>query len=166
MSQTKTSEYTWAPGIYSPVPAEVAAEELERLRSKAGGELTASGVLGEASKKSSPIHDFFQWDDDAAANEYRLAQARRLLNGIRSVEVTILPSGAEERTPVRFYWHDPANGRGEGSYTTSARILGDDEKRDRAYREIMRQLNGMIDRLREFEGFAGVITEIERLNGN
>ena len=43
------------------------------------GEVKASMLLEEARDKKSPAHSAFEWDDGAAAEEYRLYQARHLL---------------------------------------------------------------------------------------
>lgn len=64
------------------------------------GHLTTSDVAKElvrrARPKSSPIHHLFEWDNDRAADEYRLDQARKY---IRAVYVVFkeLP----EQPPVR-----------------------------------------------------------------
>jgi hypothetical protein len=50
------------------------------------GELTAESVVAAASSPASPLHSFFEWDDSAAAREYRKVQARAL---IRRVTVVI-----------------------------------------------------------------------------
>lgn len=51
--------------------------ELERL--KRGGMVRAVDVVEAARDKDSPLHDWFTWDDSAAAHQYRLEEARRLL---------------------------------------------------------------------------------------
>ena len=76
-------------------------------RLKRDGQLTASGILKEAEKATSPLHGLFEWDDNVAANEYRLTQARQV---IKRVNVTI-----EE--PENRVVHIPAI-KGEGVYKT------------------------------------------------
>ena len=49
--------------------------------------LTAENLLEEAKKKRSPFHKFFDWNDEAAAESWRLHQSRLLIN---EVKVTIL----------------------------------------------------------------------------
>ncbi len=52
------------------------------------GKLTPNIVVEEASKKSSPIHDYFEWDNDKASDKFRLHQARLMINHI--VEVVVV----------------------------------------------------------------------------
>jgi hypothetical protein len=60
--------------------------ELERIRALHGGILQAEDVLEEARNPDSPLHPMFEWDDQVAAHQYRLEQARALIREVR-VEV-------------------------------------------------------------------------------
>jgi len=55
--------------------------------------ITPEEVLEDAKKKSSPLHDFFDWDDMSAASAYRIDQARYLL---RSIEIVIVQEDSSE----------------------------------------------------------------------
>lgn len=54
------------------------------------GRLTAPDVVDTARSEESLLHPYFEWDDSAAANEYRLTQARHLIRSV--VVVQSLPS--------------------------------------------------------------------------
>ena len=60
--------------------AEGVVRALERIRSKHGA-LQPETVVEEASSDEA-LHPYFQWDDAAAAHEYRLETARRLIRAI------------------------------------------------------------------------------------
>jgi len=47
------------------------------------GHLTPDLVLDAATKKTSPLHSMFLWDDTAAANEHRKWQARKLIRSVK-----------------------------------------------------------------------------------
>ena len=47
--------------------------------------LTAENLLKKASKKSSSLYDFFDWDNSSAGEKWRLGQARQLINEIKIV---------------------------------------------------------------------------------
>ena len=49
---------------------------------KKDGNLTASGILKEASKKTSPLHGLFEWDNTKAAHQYRMWQSRSMVKRI------------------------------------------------------------------------------------
>lgn len=57
--------------------------------------VTAETILRDARNKSTPYHDWFNWNDTEAAEEYRKAQARQLLSSI--VELRIIH---EEEEPI------------------------------------------------------------------
>ncbi len=67
--------------------AQVVGETIESLKDNSGY-ITSEGIISSARKKSSPIHDFFEWSNNKAAEEFRLQQARNLVNHI--VEVVIV----------------------------------------------------------------------------
>ena len=56
-------------------------EELERIGTAAL--LTPEAVVEAARDPRSPLHDQFQWDDEAAGEAYRLQQARALIKRVR-----------------------------------------------------------------------------------
>lgn len=76
-----------------------AAEVIRTLAEKNGGEITPEIVLDEAKRKSSPLHGYFCWDNNKAAQEYRLIQAASL---IRRIKVTY-QTGEETSVRVRAY---------------------------------------------------------------
>jgi hypothetical protein len=59
---------------------------IKKLESRSG-KLTPLQVLEAARPEESPLHDFFEWDDSAAAEAYRIDQARELIRRVR-IEVT------------------------------------------------------------------------------
>lgn len=53
--------------------------ELEEIRKNNGGVLKAADVVEYARNPDTALHRRFTWDDDKAAHEYRLWQARELI---------------------------------------------------------------------------------------
>jgi len=47
--------------------------------------LTAENLLKKASKKSSSLYEFFDWDNSSAGEKWRLTQARQLINEIKVI---------------------------------------------------------------------------------
>ena len=58
-------------------------QELEKLEKKYNGMLAPQDIVREAYKEKSPLHDWFDWNDDSAGEKWRLHQARLLLNSVR-----------------------------------------------------------------------------------
>jgi hypothetical protein len=74
--------------------------ELAQIARENGGVLQARAVVEFARDESTALHQKFTWDDAAAADEYRLLQARNLI----AVAVTVLPGvNTEVRAYVSMY---------------------------------------------------------------
>lgn len=85
--------------------ADILGQIFERLKSS--GPLTAERVLGEAMNSHSELHKYFEWDDDKAAHQYRLTQARALL---RSIEVVVEDAKGKEVHMKAYYSVKDAEG--------------------------------------------------------
>lgn len=84
------------------------------------GRLTPERVLDDAKRPESPLHKHFQWDDQKAAEQHRLDQARDL---IRTVKITVVVN--EVRIKAPYYIPDPSkNGREQG-YTNISTLRDD-----------------------------------------
>jgi len=76
--------YKAAPGArITNTDARVLGETIKKL----GPGLTPEDLLKEARKKRSAIHDLFEWDDQVAAEAFRLEQARYYLRSVWEVPV-------------------------------------------------------------------------------
>lgn len=61
---------------------QVIGEALEAISAKAGGHLMPSAVVDVARDRKNPLHRHFEWDDEVAAEAFRLDQARSLIRCI------------------------------------------------------------------------------------
>lgn len=90
-------KYTWKlKGLTKGVNPTIAGNELQRLQNL-HGTVTPELIVKEAEKKKSPLHCIFEWDDLKAGYNYRLQQARTLLNNI---EITIISDGESKKIPA------------------------------------------------------------------
>lgn len=111
-------------------------EEIERL--KCDGVIRPVDVVDAARDKSSPMHDWFQWDDGEAAHQYRLQQARELLR----VYVNVTP--ADNVTPVRaFVSLTSDRTKDGGGYRTMPDVLSDAELSARMLADAFVQFRNM-----------------------
>ncbi len=69
------------------VKAQVAGDELERIRKANDGRLDAKQVVEEARPEGAPLHDTLTWDDSKAAEQFRIREARDLIRCIRILVV-------------------------------------------------------------------------------
>jgi len=72
------------------------AEEIGEIRRLHRGVIDPVDVVEYARNPETELHRHFEWDDSAAAEEYRLWQARHII-----ARVTVIPS--EDIGPVRAY---------------------------------------------------------------
>lgn len=83
---------TWrTPGIFKADPQKV-CDELKVL----GDEFTPDEIVEKAKDSTTELHKCFEWDNDAAAEKYRLHQARMLTSNL----VFLKESDDEEEQPV------------------------------------------------------------------
>jgi hypothetical protein len=81
--------------------APAAAKAIRETYARTGGSGMAPVVVEDAKDPSSPLHRYFEWDDTAAAQAYRIEQAEAL---IRRVRVWVLPSEPDSKPiAVRAY---------------------------------------------------------------
>lgn len=110
---------------------QAALDELERIRNRdSENKLKPEAVVTSAQRVTSPLHDYFEWDDDEAAHKYRLNQASRLIR----VAVTILPRSQEKVRAYVSLTSDRPNKGGSGGYRQINEVLASRAMR----RELMR----------------------------
>jgi len=90
--------YYWKDGSRMSGDAEAVGRELEAIHEEHGA-ISAEAVLEAATPKKSVMHDYFEWDNSIAAQEYRLAQARLL---VRSIVVKVERNENESVTTRAF----------------------------------------------------------------
>jgi len=81
-------------GLFGNEQAQTYGEALEQINADYG-RVTTNIVVSEAKKKSSPLHDYFDWDNNVASKRWREQQARNLVNHI--VEVVIIEGKQTEQ---------------------------------------------------------------------
>jgi hypothetical protein len=117
----------------SGVPREV-HEKLVDLADD-GGELHAATIVEEARNPRSVLHPLFEWDNDAAAESYRMVQAARI---IRRVRVTVIPADDSPPVTVRAYVARAEIGEGSGGAYVPVESIAGHTAREAAFAETMR----------------------------
>jgi len=113
--------------------AQMLGQTFERL--KKSGPLTAERVLDEATSANSPLHKYFTWDDAAAAHQYRLEQARRLL---RSIEV-VIEDAKGKQVNMRAYY-SVKDAEGQRGYQPMAFVFETPDLADQVITQALAQL--------------------------
>lgn len=147
--------YKWGEGVRLSLDAQVVGDHLERIRQRHEDELTPELVVKDARREKSPLHSVFEWDDDAAAHQYRLEQARTLLR-----KIVFVPDELPDSEPQRYYVHLD-NGR--PYYTSIIAAMSDEEKRQRVLKTALKELESWERRYRAYEELADVFASVRRV---
>lgn len=99
--------------------------ELQRIANLSGGVLHPERVVEEAESEASPLHGKFCWDDDKAAHEYRIFQARNLIRTtVRYIEIN------GDTRPMRvFVSLTPDREHDGGGYRDVVAVMSDNDMR-------------------------------------
>ena len=62
--------------------AQLIGQRIEHLMSVNGRSVTPKDLVSDASSRKSPLHKYFEWKDEKAAELFRIKQAQYLLNHI------------------------------------------------------------------------------------
>lgn len=121
--------------------------ELFRLARQ--GVLTAEAVVEAARNRRSVLHRYIEWDDEAAAYEFRLVQARTL---IRSIAIEV-KNERGQTVPVRGLFDVTLEDRTRGYMTTPA-IMAVPYLRDQVEDRARTEMESWIARYRAIASLA------------
>jgi hypothetical protein len=89
------------------------AEKLAQIAKRNGGRLTPDLVVSEARDPDSVLHNLFEWDDEEAAHQHRLFQARQIITSVRVVITT-----ENRKISTVYYVRDPEAESNEQGYVS------------------------------------------------
>lgn len=87
----KRHRYEWkdeAPGFYQRFDADKIGREFMKIKDE-NGDIHPAAVVAYARNPNSEMHNFFEWNNSAAAERYRNWQARNMIACITEVKVTV-----------------------------------------------------------------------------
>lgn len=91
--------YEWKSSARIKGDAQKCGELFEQLSATEEG-LTAKTLLEANKPESAPLHNDYEWDDEKAAEEWRLHQSRNFIN---SITVKMVSEDKENETQVRAF---------------------------------------------------------------
>jgi hypothetical protein len=139
------------------VDAFTVGTHLEELRRQFKGEITPEDVLNDARNPNSPLHPFFEWDDNLAAEQFRLNQARALIRSV--VAVYTRPDLPAVR--ARAYSHVAE--RGAPHYRETSHALSQEKTRRLVLNRAWNELQAWKERYRHLSEFANLVEVIDAL---
>jgi hypothetical protein len=136
-------KYSWTKTF--PVPAQIVGEFFYSLP-----ERTPEAFISASKNKKAPTHALFEWDDSAAAREFRLVQARVIVSSLQ-VEI-VTPTGKVDR--VRAYIGTSDRGR------YSATLEATEEELSEAEQRCLAQMRTFRDRWKSLQLAQDVVSAI------
>jgi len=145
-----------------PISAKAARDELRRINTK-HGLLKPAIVVEESQPKSAPLHPCFEWDNGKAATEYRLHQARNIIN---IVQVTTTDNQGRKSTVPEFInvavpTEEDARAR---EYQPIEVAMNDTETRRRIIESCLQKLLLVRDNYRNLMEFSRVWAAVDELD--
>lgn len=111
--------------IETAIKFETIKDELEHLRKTNGGNITAQELVDFARDPDTLSHSRFEWDNDEAAERYRLWQARQLLRVYVNIEIP-----DKDPISVRAYVSLPEDRYAGLGYRAIEDVLADNDRRN------------------------------------
>jgi hypothetical protein len=137
---------------------EAIRERLQMLADQNNGRITPDIVVADAKKKTSPLHDQFEWDAKKAASQYWVYQARQL---IKSVKVMVTNETRSVSTVC--YVRDPSVESAEQGYISLPKLKSDHElSRDALLYEFDRAASAL-KRARNLAEALDMLPEVEEI---
>lgn len=141
------------------VGPDLVGRHLELLRQQFKGELTPPDVLADARNPNSPLHGFFEWDDNEAAEQYRLSQARGLIRSV--VAIYREPKASSEPVRIAAFTHIA---EGEAShYRATHHAMSQKATRDVVLAQAWRELQQWRRKYQHLRKFADLFEAIDEI---
>lgn len=124
-------------------------------------ERTAEDVVAAARPKRSPIHNDFEWDDAAAAESWRIEQAKYM---IRSIQV-VFKNGAESPPTKAYHSVVVTSDHGEQrrAYVPARVVWATPDLADQVLAQAKAKLQSWADQYRSYESLAEHVSAVEEV---
>ena len=149
--------YEWKTGSRIKADAQKSGELFEQLTKTKEG-LTASTLLEANKPETAPLHNEYEWDNETAANEWRLHQSRHFINSI----VTIVVSDTQEEQQVRAFHIATETSR----YEPLTAIIKEKDKYEQLLANAMAELEAFTRKYNTLKELKPIIESIEKVKKN
>lgn len=131
--------------LYKGIDAQTVADEISEI----GEAVTAEQIVDRAKDETSELHKCFTWDNDVAAEKYRIIEARDIVRHLVREE---LPDAKEDTPPLRVFYK---TNNGEGYKHIERTIIKKEDEYQALLARAMMELRAfkakysMLEELRE-----------------
>lgn len=140
----------------------VIEEELRKI-ARRDGFISAPAVVEAARSPSSPLHSHFQWNDDKAAQEYRLWQARQLIAVVR-----FEPAPNETQRTFTSVIIEQKTLKGESklirAYVDTEKALDDPDLRQQILGQAINEVEHWAAKYRHFTELKDIVRAIDKFS--
>jgi hypothetical protein len=162
-TQGPARQYRAAPGApFDDKQAQKYGTFLERKVGLGEGLRSPADIVEASRPVKAPTHEVFEWDDAEAADQYRLQQARQLVNHIMVIRQT------DDGPVVTRAYHsvvakaDPDDERATRGYVSEAIVWREPKLRDQVVRDALRELQSWRDRYQHYAALAAEVALVEQ----
>lgn len=132
---------------------------LEQIRKAHDGILRPVDVVEAASDENHPLHGSFEWNDTRAAAQYRLWQARELIQ----VAVTVL-EGDPKRESIRAYVSLGSDRENPGGgYRFIGSVLRNSKQRRELFEQALAELRAFEAKYRQLRRLRPIFTALRKI---
>jgi len=124
---------------------------LRKIESENNGLIKPEYVVAEARSRRSPLHDYFDWDNDHAAEQWRLQQARQLISTVR-VEM--------QKRNMRGFYHvrvETSDGGYEKGYVSVEKVISNQDLFLQKKRELLERIEYWQTEAENFDDLQGIV---------
>jgi hypothetical protein len=132
--------------LYKGIDAQMVADEIANI----GEAVTAEQIVDKAKDKNTELHKCFTWDDESAAEKYRIIEARQIVRHLVREE---LPDVKNDTPPLRVFYK---TNNGEGYKHIERTII----KREDEYQALLAR--AMME-LRAFKAKYSMLEELREI---
>lgn len=159
----------------SPLTLEQAqryGERISALVEENNGEINSIVIVDDAKNDTSPLHDYFEWDEKRAAHKFRLEQARHLLKSIN----VVVKSESGNETEIRAFHNVIVEDESEfaldgerleykeghhRTYVQLDRIMSEDDLRQQIIKQAVDYLKSWKKKYEQYKELAPIVKAID-----
>ncbi len=163
MSKKKPESFKllWREGARRATDVQVVFDELRTIEKRTGG-LEPPEIVEVARNPDSVLHGEFEWDDRAAAERWRIRQARSLVQEI--VFIPLAPDGTPKknlREPIRAFFTVHEGERQFYQFTFT--VAAEPDKREQVAARLRQEIRRWRLRAKEFDEFAKIVAAVDTM---
>lgn len=143
--------YQWKSASRIRADVNASAEVMNQLAER--NALTAENLVEVSRPIDAPLHNEFEWDNNKAADEYRKAQARNIINALVIVPDEQIPA----KEPVRAYFKIEQ----ERTYTQLTTIMSNPTRKELLLKTALSELSAFQRKYATLEELTDVMQSIE-----